>query len=1214
MANTFLENKISSFIEDRFPEFVRTDHPVFVEFLRLYYQFMEAAKVTLTNVKSSDEILLENLLTDNFLLLEDGSKVTVDGLEIPDTDSGYGVFLKDETVVGQTSTAVATILAQDNANSTLYIEQNRHLQVGEIIVGSISKASATISKYQGNPVQNIQQLLEYANIDKTITDFFDQFREAYLTAIPNTLASGVSKRKLVKNIRDLYRAKGTKKGHELFFRLLFAETPEIFYPTDNLLKISAGEWSSDTIIRVIASEGDPSNLVGQTITQAVNVVLGAIEATASIEAVVQMQEGEKTVYQLILNLDSIDGTFITGATVSGIDSSNADISISATVQTILTGASVSSGGSLYSTTDAITVTSVTGQQAQIDIVDVGSGEVDEIIIDHPGIGYSVGEDLYFDNANTEGSGASAKITCIGGAVAPELGDTTTHTVTGTIASGTPTITNITTTTLWVGQSISGAGIPTSSKILSIVTVGSSSNGTITIDKNTTETGSRTLTLASTYDMLAIDHIVYEEATEQTDAYTGNQIELESGTWGNAAENYPLTSGGGLNLPAEAQEVVNITMQSGGSGYEKIPSVVSTSARIYWNTFAITTSGSFQAGETITNQNSLTATIAVLRSGNMSISGASGVFASSDVITGSITGAVVTLTSATTHGTGAILKSWSQSGIGAVKGVEVTRFGTGFDTSPTLALPVKFLITHNINEASPTDITLSGAFAVGDTIKGQTSEALGTVTSWENTEQILTVKISSSAAFITGEVLMRGEVADYAILTKQSQASITATIGTIGTTAGAFENDKGKISDSLMKIQDSYYYQDFSYVVRVGAAIADWRGSVKKAVHPAGFAMFGEVSVTSQVSAQLKTPIEILGVPLTTETPTIGSLFEAVLTVKVARRLGTADDGTTLRTNAHYGHHTGQLAVINSITRLVTTATVTTNTPHGIVVGQEIEISGVTTAGYGGGEITVTAVPTDSSFTYTVASNLASPAVLTANAKVFYPTPFDSDTRDITMSAHYDIPITVEILSGFDILQRNRYGLGATKRTASRYMWAVGGYADTGPVRQTNLEYAYPNITRRQFPETGTDNVTAGTAGVYDSTMNYTNIQIGVHEQNMHMTLEQFGGVQIDEIARPERIIAEDGTGDMYYNENDRDYFISEDNSYTVIESLDGFSITGDSQTIPSESGKLWNVPPPSYIRGINISSGEYVSFDDNTIPPDFSDNIAPPSFDATSGT
>ena len=60
-----------------------------------------------------------------------------------------------------------------------------------------------------------------------------------------------------------------------------------------------------------------------------------------------------------------------------------------------------------------------------------------------------------------------------------------------------------------------------------------------------------------------------------------------------------------------------------------------------------------------------------------------------------------------------------------------------------------------------------------------------------------------------------------------------------------ENDKGKISESLMKIQDSFYYQDFSYVVRVGAAISDWRGSVKKAVHPHGFAVFGEVSLSTK---------------------------------------------------------------------------------------------------------------------------------------------------------------------------------------------------------------------------------------------------------------------------------------------------------------------------------------------------------------------------------
>ena len=66
MATTLLDEKISSFIEDKFPEFIKSDHPVFVEFLRLYYQFMEAAKVTLKDVQPYDTVLLENLLTDNF--------------------------------------------------------------------------------------------------------------------------------------------------------------------------------------------------------------------------------------------------------------------------------------------------------------------------------------------------------------------------------------------------------------------------------------------------------------------------------------------------------------------------------------------------------------------------------------------------------------------------------------------------------------------------------------------------------------------------------------------------------------------------------------------------------------------------------------------------------------------------------------------------------------------------------------------------------------------------------------------------------------------------------------------------------------------------------------------------------------------------------------------------------------------------------------------
>ena len=81
-------------------------------------------------------------------------------------------------------------------------------------------------------------------------------------------------------------------------------------------------------------------------------------------------------------------------------------------------------------------------------MDVGSGEIGQVIIDNPGTGYTVGDPLYFDNTNTEGSGASAIVSCIGGAIAPELGDTALHTITGTTQASSTSITNITTSTLY----------------------------------------------------------------------------------------------------------------------------------------------------------------------------------------------------------------------------------------------------------------------------------------------------------------------------------------------------------------------------------------------------------------------------------------------------------------------------------------------------------------------------------------------------------------------------------------------------------------------------------------------------------------------------------------------------------------------------------------------------------------------------------------------
>ena len=39
-----LQTKLSPLIEGQVPDFVRDDHPLFVEFLKQYYKFLEAGK------------------------------------------------------------------------------------------------------------------------------------------------------------------------------------------------------------------------------------------------------------------------------------------------------------------------------------------------------------------------------------------------------------------------------------------------------------------------------------------------------------------------------------------------------------------------------------------------------------------------------------------------------------------------------------------------------------------------------------------------------------------------------------------------------------------------------------------------------------------------------------------------------------------------------------------------------------------------------------------------------------------------------------------------------------------------------------------------------------------------------------------------------------------------------------------------------------------
>ena len=347
--------KITNLINQQVPEFVLSDHPKFLEFVKTYYRFMESAEITLENIELTDGIQLETETAQTNSLILDASKLDTDrtsldaGDKILLEDSGFGKFTRGEIVTGQTSNATATVLSEDLVNNRLFISAQDKFVQDEVIIGATSTARATISNYKPNPVNNIQDLLNFRDPDKAISNFLTKFRNEFLNTLPEVLDTNVDKRKLIKNIKSVYRAKGTQRGHEVFFRFLFNLDSETIYPREQMLRVSDGQFDTKKILRAIGTVGDTSDLIGRTITGQTS------GATAAVENVFKFQIAQNEVSEFILNDDTISGgPFVTGEEIRGTESDENDTFIKATTTGIPNVISITNDGNLLSSGDSIT--------------------------------------------------------------------------------------------------------------------------------------------------------------------------------------------------------------------------------------------------------------------------------------------------------------------------------------------------------------------------------------------------------------------------------------------------------------------------------------------------------------------------------------------------------------------------------------------------------------------------------------------------------------------------------------------------------------------------------------------------------------------------------------------------------------------------------------------------------------------------------------------
>lgn len=144
---------------------------------------------------------------------------------------------------------------------------------------------------QGGAINRARSLLDYIDIDRAEAEFVDYFRKTYIASIPESIAA--DKRLLIKHVLDLYRSKGTKRAHELLFRLLFNESIEVYIPGDFLLRPSDGQWYKSEYIEV-TSHPSLDKLSGRTITNTQQTTSAVVE----------------DVYKKIINGESVNVIFL----------------------------------------------------------------------------------------------------------------------------------------------------------------------------------------------------------------------------------------------------------------------------------------------------------------------------------------------------------------------------------------------------------------------------------------------------------------------------------------------------------------------------------------------------------------------------------------------------------------------------------------------------------------------------------------------------------------------------------------------------------------------------------------------------------------------------------------------------------------------------------------------------------------------------------------
>ena len=156
----------------------------------------------------------------------------------------------------------------------------------------------------------------------------------------------------------------------------------------------------------------------------------------------------------------------------------------------------------------------------------------------------------------------------------------------------------------------------------------------------------------------------------------------------------------------------------------------------------------------------------------------------------------------------------------------------------------------------------------DYLPGETvtsNSATGTVESWD--KGIGTLKISSGDNFITNEVIIGKTSNTQGVASSITSYNSQFVLNEFSEVLHGWENDSGVLNKNMQRIEDSLYYQNFSYSLKSKVDYDTWNDVVSATNHTSGFRKFSDY----QLESTSTDPSMVVG--LSTDNTSIDSVNE-----------------------------------------------------------------------------------------------------------------------------------------------------------------------------------------------------------------------------------------------------------------------------------------------------------------------------------------------------